>query len=157
MKRLNWLKNKTGLMLFVAVVLAIMLVFAQGIFLNNEKDNIATQSVMAEEPEANYLTFTANEDGSTVMLTKYGSPKALKSMEYSQNNGATWTAYTLSTELALNSGDKVMFRANPSNKNTELATYDKPVYAADYFYYHYFVMTGSDVSVSGNIMHLLSY
>ena len=55
------------------------------------------------------LTFKATQDGSTVKLTKNGSPNA--TFQTSRDGGNTWTNYTLDSAITLNTGDKVSFRA----------------------------------------------
>ena len=76
------------------------------------------------------LTFKATQDGSTVKLTKYGSPSG--TFQTSRDGGNTWTNYTLNTAIALNIGDKVSFRAK----------YDRTS-GQDYRgHYFYFEMTG---------------
>ena len=55
------------------------------------------------------LTFRATQDGSTVKLTKNGSPT--DSFQTSRDGGSTWTDYTLGTYITLNTGDEVSFRA----------------------------------------------
>ena len=55
------------------------------------------------------LTFKATQDGSTVKLSKTGSPSG--SFQTSRDGGNTWTDYTIGTSIALNTGDEVSFRA----------------------------------------------
>ena len=55
------------------------------------------------------LTFRATQDGSTVKLTKNGSPDG--AFQTSRDGGNTWTDYTLGTYITLNTGDEVSFRA----------------------------------------------
>ena len=55
------------------------------------------------------LTFRAKQDGSTVKLTKYGSP--VGDFQTSRDGGNTWTDYTLDSAITLNIGDEVSFRA----------------------------------------------
>ena len=55
------------------------------------------------------LTFKATLDGSTVSLSKSGSPDG--EFQTSRDGGNTWTDYTIDTAIALNTGDKVSFRA----------------------------------------------
>ena len=55
------------------------------------------------------LTLRATQDGSTVKLTKYGSPTG--DFQTSRDGGNTWSDYTLDTVITLNTGDEVSFRA----------------------------------------------
>lgn len=65
-------------------------------------------STPTDDP-AKPLTFKATADGSSVRITKTGSPAG--SFEYSTDDGATWSAYTIDTAISLNNGDSVSFRA----------------------------------------------
>ena len=62
------------------------------------------------------LTFKATQDGSTVSLSKSGSPDG--EFQTSRDGGNTWTDYTIDTAIALNTGDKVSFRAK-ADRTTE--------------------------------------
>ena len=75
------------------------------------------------------LTFKATQDGSTVTLTKYGSPTG--SFQTSRNGGRTWTDYTIGTSITLNNGGEVSFRAK----------YDRTIGQRDDEYFR-FNMTG---------------
>ena len=55
------------------------------------------------------LTFKATQDGSTVKLTKKGSPSG--AFQTSRDGGNTWEDYTIDTAITLNIGDEVSFRA----------------------------------------------
>lgn len=55
------------------------------------------------------LTFKSTQDGSTVSLTKNGSPSG--TFQTSRDGGSTWTDYTLDTAITLNTGNEVSFRA----------------------------------------------
>ena len=55
------------------------------------------------------LTFRAKQDGSTVKLTKNGSPDG--AFQTSRDGGKTWVDYSLYTTITLNTGDEVSFRA----------------------------------------------
>ena len=55
------------------------------------------------------LTFKATQDGSTVKLTKKGSPTG--DFQTSRDGGNTWTDYTIGTAVTLNTDDEVSFRA----------------------------------------------
>ena len=54
------------------------------------------------------LTFKATQDGSTVKLTKSGSPSG--GFQTSRDGGNTWEDYTIDTAITLNNGDEVSFR-----------------------------------------------
>lgn len=55
------------------------------------------------------LTFKSTQYGSTVKLTKMGSP--VGDFQTSRDGGNTWEDYTIDTVITLNIGDKVSFRA----------------------------------------------
>ena len=55
------------------------------------------------------LTFKATNDGSTVTLTKYGSPTG--AFQTSRDGGNTWKDYTIGSKITLNIGGEVSFRA----------------------------------------------
>ena len=66
----------------------------------------------------NGLAFTAKEANSTIQLTSVGTPDAI-SLEYSTNNGSTYSAYTVGDTITISSvGKKVLFRAG-SGGNTK--------------------------------------
>ena len=72
------------------------------------------------------LTFKATQDGSTVKLTRYGSPSG--AFQTSRDGGNTWTDYTLDTAITLNTGDEVSFRAKAnrtSKQSREVCFYFK--------------------------------
>ena len=56
------------------------------------------------------LTFRATQNGSTVKLSKNGSPEGA-SFQTSGDGGNTWSDYTLDTAITLNAGEEVSFRA----------------------------------------------
>ena len=68
------------------------------------------------------LTFKATQDGSTVKLTKYGSPSG--SFQTSRDGGNTWADYTLDSAITLNTGDEVSFRAK-SDRTSNQTTSDR--------------------------------
>ena len=86
------------------------------------------------------LTFKATQDGSTVKLTKLGSP--VGDFQTSTDGGNTWTDYTLKTAITLNTGDEVSFRAKENR--TSAQTYN------DYFK---FMMEGK-IEAWHNVMSL---
>ena len=97
--------------------------------------------------EKRYLTFTAENAGSTLCLNKTGSPSAI-SLEYSVDGGSTWGDYTWSgktgaTITLANVGDSVRMRG----VNSQISTGDTN--------YYNFVMTGS-ISASGDVTSLLN-
>ena len=87
------------------------------------------------------LTFKATQDGSTVKLTKTGSPSG--SFQTSRDGGNTWTDYTLNTAITLNTGDEVSFRAK-SDRTSEQS--DKN--------YFQFKMTGK-IEAWHNVMSMI--
>ena len=86
------------------------------------------------------LTLRATQDGSTVTLTKYGSPKG--DFQTSRDGGNTWTDYSINTAITLNNGDEVSFRAK-ADRTSDQFTY----------YYFYFKMTGK-IEAWHNVMSL---
>ena len=88
------------------------------------------------EAEPDYLTFTAEEDGSSVTVNfKNGT------LEYSKNN-EDWAAYKSGGEVPLNNGETLRFRGNGNSVLFSQLKYVK--------------ITGK-VACSGNIMTLLNY
>ena len=86
------------------------------------------------------LTFRATQDGSTVKLSKTGSPSG--AFQTSRDGGNTWTDYTLYTAITLNTGDEVSFRAKADRTS-----------AQDYNVYFQFKMTGK-IEAWHNVMSL---
>ena len=86
------------------------------------------------------LTFKATQDGSTVKLTKYGSPTG--SFQTSRDGGNTWTDYTLDTAITLNTGEEVSFRAKADRS------------AQNDSNYFYFDMTGK-IEAWHNVMSMI--
>ena len=67
------------------------------------------------------LTFKATQDGSTVKLTKTGSPTG--DFQTSTDGGNTWSDYTIDTSIPLNTGGEVSFRAK-SNRTSSAQSYN---------------------------------
>ena len=65
------------------------------------------------------LTFKATQNGSTVKLTKQGTPSG--SFQTSRDGGNTWADYTLNTAITLNIGDEVSFRAKEDRTSAQSA------------------------------------
>ena len=86
------------------------------------------------------LTFKATQDGSTVKLTKSGSPSG--TFQTSRDGGNTWTDYTLDSAITLNTGDEVSFRAKTNRTS-----------AQDSYKYFYFQMTGK-IEAWHNVMSM---
>ena len=86
------------------------------------------------------LTFKATQDGSTVKLTKIGSPSG--DFQTSRDGGNTWTDYTIDTAITLNTGDEVSFRAKANRTSAQTSN--------DYFY---FKMTGK-IEAWHNVMSM---
>ena len=63
------------------------------------------------------LTFKATQNGSTVKLTRVGSPTG--SFQTSRDGGNTWADYTLNTVINLNTGDEVSFRAKTDRTSAQ--------------------------------------
>lgn len=96
------------------------------------------------QPAADWLCFTAEQNGSTLRLDKVGSSGTIY-LETSDDEGATWKDYTWSnntgTEFTnLNVGDKVYMRAKTENQTIGSSSSN----------YYKFVMTGK-IAASGNI------
>ena len=89
------------------------------------------------------ITFTANQANSTVGLSKLSTYQQL---DYSQNNGTSWTTMTTATTITLpNSGDTVLVRGILNGNND----YNEGNYTN-------FTINGN-VKVSGNINSLWNY
>ena len=86
------------------------------------------------------LTFKATQDGSTVRLFRYGSPDG--SFQTSRDGGSTWVDYTNGTDITINTGEEVSFRAKADRTS-----------AQDYNGYFYFEMTGK-IEAWHNVMSL---
>ena len=91
------------------------------------------------------LTFRATQNGSTVKLTKYGSPSG--TFQTSRDGGKTWTNYTVgdygsSASITLNAGEEVSFRAKADRTSPQ-----------DDQNYFYFKMTGK-IEAWHNLMSL---
>ena len=63
------------------------------------------------------LTFRATQDGSSVKLTKKGSPSG--DFQTSMDGGNTWTDYPIGTAITLNTGDEVSFRAKENRTSAQ--------------------------------------
>ena len=93
---------------------------------------------------ANYLTFTAEEDGSTFgIVNNDNNPN----IEYSLDEGKTWTALTANADVTLtNKGDMALLRGdNPKGFSSRIQF----VYV-----YSSFTMTGK-IAASGSVMSLI--
>lgn len=89
----------------------------------------------------NYLTFTAEEDGSRLSLTKLGAPYDITL--YYSTDGTLWNKYSIGDEFTLNKGDFVKFRG----ENT--------YFSKNNLNYYYFNISG-EVTASGSLMSLVS-
>ena len=91
--------------------------------------------------EPNYLTFTAEEDGSTFGIV---NNKNTPDVQYSLDGGKTWTALAAGDTITLaHKGDKALLRGN----NPE-------GFSKDYEIYSSFTMTGK-IAASGSVMSLI--
>jgi len=105
-----------------------------------------------------YLTFTANEDGSSVGFCcwsgDYEPVDMGKNMQYSTDGGKTWEDYTIGVgednlvAIELDEGESVMFRGN----NENLAYYLED--NEDYIYTKCFI--DGSVAASGDVTSLLN-
>lgn len=92
------------------------------------------------------LVFTAESANSTISLDAVGTPTSID-IEYSIDNGATFSPYTVGTTVTLsNVNDVVIFRAG-STGQTALAD--------DSSNYHKFVMSGS-ITLEDDVSYLLN-
>ena len=71
------------------------------------------------------LTFKATQDGSAVTLTKKGTPSG--TFQTSRDGGNTWSDYTLNTDITLNIGEEVSFRAKNNRTSGQSSS--------NYFYF----------------------
>ena len=94
------------------------------------------------EDMANYLTFTAEEDGSTFGIANNGGNNP--DIQYSLDGGETWTSLAAGDTITLaHKGDKALLRGdNPEG------------FSKDYEIYSSFTMTGK-IAASGSVMSLI--
>ena len=109
----------------------------------NWNDNVPAEYAYCNDDKVrikfNYLTFTAQQDNSSIGLTKLSTNQTL---EYSTDT-ITWNTFDTTTNISLNNRDKVYVRGVLSVNNTE-------------FNYTQFKMTGKIVA-SGNCNALWNY
>ena len=93
--------------------------------------------------ETNYLTFTAEEDGSTFGIVNKGGNNP--DIQYSLDGGETWTALAAGDTITLaHKGDKALLRGdNPEGFSKD-----------EYSKYSSFTMTGK-ITASGSVMSLI--
>jgi hypothetical protein len=94
---------------------------------------------IVEDVDMPYITFTAQEDNSSVGLAKLSTNQT---MEYSTDT-TTWNTFDTSTSISLNNGDKVFVRGILSEDNIETD-------------YTQFTMSGK-ISASGNCNAIWNY
>ncbi len=95
--------------------------------------------------DKDYLCHTAESDNATVTLNKTGNPVVVN-LEYSIDEGATWSSYTIGNTITLaKTGDNIYFR-NADNEVAKGFSTSTGRYQFD--------MTGK-ISASGNIMSLI--
>lgn len=91
------------------------------------------------ETAPNYLTFTAQEAGSTISLTWYSGDD----VQYSTDDGTNWIVYVKDTKLTLqNEGDTVLFKGKIVSTNSKYNS--KPGFS----------MTGK-IAASGSVTSLI--
>ncbi len=96
---------------------------------------------------ANWLCFTAEEDGSKVGYLNYGGNAP--DVQYSTDDGVSWNALAPGTYVALQQGEKVYFRGdNPDGFSHEVPTTDQN------FKHTSFSLTGR-IAASGSVMSLI--
>ena len=86
------------------------------------------------------LTLKATQDGSTVRLSKVGSPSG--AFQTSRDGGNTWVDYTIDNVITLNTGDEVSFRARENRTSAQNSSH-----------YFCFAMTGK-IEARHNVMSL---
>ena len=99
-----------------------------------------------EEKQKTPLTFEIQSDGDIIWKS---TSAPTRTIEYSKDNGETWTEITSATgntapSISVVSGDTVQFRGN----NT--------AYATSYYYYNCFSGSTCSFSIKGNIMSLIN-
>ena len=87
------------------------------------------------------LTFKATQDGSTVTLTKKGTPDG--AFQTSFNGGKNWGDYPIGTVITLNTGDEVSFRTKADRTSPQ-----------NFYDYFYFEMTGK-IEAWHNVMSMI--
>lgn len=96
-----------------------------------------------KQSQLDYLTFIANQENSSIKLTKIGNPNTSQ-IQYKLKNG-TWNAYTIDSIITLsNKNDYVQFRNKANTLSTSLNDYVQ------------FVMTG-EIQALGNIQSMLNW
>ena len=86
------------------------------------------------------LTFKATQDGSTVKLSKSGSPDG--DFQTSMDGGNTWEDYTIGKRIVLKTGDEVSFRVKANRSPYQ------------YGNAHYYFMMGGKIEAWHNVMSL---
>ena len=86
------------------------------------------------------LTFRATQDGSTVALTKMGSPDG--DFQTSTDGGNTWTDYSIGRRITLKSGDEVSFRVKADRSPYQSASD------------HYYFVMGGKIEAWHNVMSM---
>ena len=95
--------------------------------------------------ETNYLTFTAEEDGSTFGIINEGGNNP--DVQYSLDGGETWTALAAGDTITLaHKGDKALLRGNNPNGFSR--------FLSPWTMYTSFTMTGK-IAASGSVMSLI--
>ena len=114
--------------------------------------------IKAERDRKGPLFFEANEAGASVAMLcwddyNYEQTSLKCHLQYSVDKMATWAAYDGSiVELDSCTGNRVYFRADPENPNTD--GFRKENYEHGEAWTHYFKTDGS-VKAGGNIQFLL--
>ena len=105
----------------------------------NENDKVYTTPENGGEGDAGYsaiyTTFEALEDG-TFSFTKKGTGDDI---QYSKDNGATWTALASGENVSIVTGDKVMWKSTITPSSNGIGTFS----------------SSNNFNVCGNIMSLL--
>ena len=133
----NWLSNVSPTGTFYTNADANWSTGASGI---PEGWNRVNESAPSVDDITKPLTFRATQNGSTVKLTKYGSPDG--TFQTSMDDGNTWTDYTLDTAITLNTGEEVSFRAKSDRTSNQTPTA-----------YFYFIMEGK-IEAWHNVMSM---
>ena len=108
----------------------------------NKFDKLGNIIVQSEQP----LTLTAKSTNCKVKITTEGSP-IISGLKYRTSNKDNWQKYTINKEITLaNINDYIQFK----NDNNYLSMARDNNYAR-------FIMSGSNIEASGNIMSMLNY
>lgn len=111
-------------------------------------DATSVKDWKSDDPEFIPLTFEAMEAGAKVKFTLYSNAIGSGKVQYSIDEGETWTDYTSNDEITLsNVGDKVQFKSNNISSYATSGGWNK----SSYF------NVSKKCYVYGNILSLVNY